>query len=136
MNVFKKLLLLFLLSPAITFADGFLNCEGEMNVTFFKSEKTRSYMDKASIQKKGDILVIKGIGYLKDAYDRDAYFSETSLEINYYAKIPHESFTSYISGTLDKVTGKFTHKRENRSDEKINQLWEFYGDCEKTEPMI
>ena len=93
-------------------------------------------MDKVSIQKKGDILVIKGIGYLKDAYDRDAYFSESSLEIKYYAKIPHESFTSYISGTLDKVTGKFTHKRENISDEKLNQLWEFYGDCKKTEPMI
>jgi len=132
----KKFLLIFLFLPMITFADGFLICEGEMNVLFKKSEKFRSYNDKFSIQKSDDILVINGLKYLKDAYDSPAYFSETPLEINYYAKISFESFVSFTSGTLDRVTGRFSHNRENRSQEKLNQSWKFSGDCMKSGPLI
>jgi len=132
----KKILLLFLLSPMITFADTYLSCEGDMNVTFVQSEKYHSYKQKISIERRSDTMVIKGIEYLKDAFDSYAYFSETSLEITFFAKIPFESTVNYISGTLDRVTGKFTHKSTTRSDGKLNQKWDFFGDCKKTEPMI
>lgn len=127
MNAFKKLLLLFLLSPAITFAEDFyLICEGEKEimskavndvskqiVSVVVSEKSIKYDDEDISNFSSDRL--------KQNYDK------TKEKIFFNSRLVDKEIISELRGEIDRISGSIS-VRERATGVFIY----FSGKCKKT----